>query len=350
MNATSRVFLVIPAFNPGEAVIGVVREALPLVDVVVLVDDGCEPQQRAHLDSCLVDDKVKLLAHGRNLGKGHALRTGMQWCLERMEDTDFILTMDSDGQHRSCDIRKFRDLINSEPGVNFALGERLDSSRMPRKSRVGNYLARLAFRLQYGGRIYDTQTGFRLFSRTFAQLCNERIRPGRFETEMNVLILATRVLNKIHSVSIPTIYFQTNRNSKFDPIRDSLRITRLFVNYGAVSLASFLVDYLIFVLLTYALGIAYLIANVIARIFSAAVNFVAHKRLSFESREGFFHEALKYVGAVAFALAQASLLLFISVDVFHVSKYIAKPAVDMIVFVVNFLVLSRVVFRRKIIG
>lgn len=340
-----RLFLVVPAYNPGEVVIDVIRESLPLADAIVLVDDGCDPENRRHLERCAADDKVTLLTHARNLGKGHALYSGIHWCLERMGTADFILTMDSDGQHRPRDIRRFAELAAVTSGVHLVLGERLDPMGMPWKSHAGNTLARLAFRLRCGGDVFDTQTGFRMLSKRFAGMCARRIAPGRFETEMKMLILAARELPKIHSLEIPTVYYSGNRNSKFSAVRDSLRITRLFASYSAVSVASFLLDYLVFIALTYWIGVAYLTANILARAVSALFNFLAHKRFSFKSDGVWLHEAMKYAGAVVFALVQSSALLFFCVHVLHFPGYAAKPFVDLLVFLANFLILSRVVFK-----
>lgn len=344
--SSPKIFLVLPAYNPGPVVIDVVREALPYTDLVILVDDGCSAQEKNYLQSCCHDSRVICLSHEYNQGKGHALFTGMRWCLDHMLPQDFILCMDSDGQHRAADIERFRRLAARNPDLQLALGQRMASGDMPWKSRLGNDITRALFRAQYGSKVHDTQTGFRMLSKAFAEQCLTRVKPGRYETEMNMLILAARNLPEIHSVSIPAIYFAGNKNTKFKPVRDSLSVMQLFIKYAAVSLASFGVDYLLFVVFLFWPGLPYLWANVSARVISATFNFLAHKEYSFGAAGRLYTRAMKYVGAVLLSLLLSSLLLYIAVDRLHASEYLAKPVVDVIVFVLNFLVLSRIVFAE----
>ena len=91
----SAIHLVVPAYNPGEIVIGVIERARNHADAVVIVDDGCDAENRAHLERCANLPGVSLLAHDGNRGKGCALMTGIGHCLDRMRAGDYILTMDS---------------------------------------------------------------------------------------------------------------------------------------------------------------------------------------------------------------------------------------------------------------
>lgn len=338
-------YLILPAYNPGEVVQHVVKQAHSYADRIVVVDDGCSPSQRELLHQC-VGGKVEVLSHDANLGKGFALHTGIKRCLEFMQDGDCILTMDSDGQHNPDDIRKFKALAGNDD-VHLVVGERLDTGAVPLKSRIGHQVATALFRMQFGTQIKDTQTGMRLLSKRFAEMVVESIRPGRFEFEMDMLVLAARHLQHIHSVEINTIYFDGNKGTKFRPVLDSYRVLSVFVKYGTVSIASFLVDYLLFVALSYLAGVPYLAANAMARTVSAIVNFTGHKTLSFRSRGQVLRKSGKYVLAVIHTLLLASVLLHIAVEYLGVVQYLAKPLADILVFVINFYVMNRLVFVNR---
>ena len=172
------IHVVVPACNPGEVVIGVIERTRVHADAVVIVDDGCDAENRARLERCAHHPGVTLLAHAGNRGKGVALMTGIGHCLHRMQTGDYILTMDSDGQHDPEDIARFRVLLAEHPNMQFALGERLDTRAMPVKSRIGNGVATALFRLQMGTSIRDTQTGMRLLSEPFARRVHDEVRPG----------------------------------------------------------------------------------------------------------------------------------------------------------------------------
>ena len=339
------IHVVVPAYNPGEIVVDVIEKARNHADTVVIVDDGCDAENRAHLERCSRHPGVSLLTHARNCGKGHALMTGIEHCLDRMRAGDYILTMDSDGQHDPEDIAKFRALLTERRNVHFALGERLDTRTMPVKSRIGNSVATALFRLQMGTSIQDTQTGMRLLSKAFARRVYDEVRPGRYETEMDMLILAVHSLARIESVEIRTIYLDGNSATKFRALTDSWRVLARLVRYTFVSIASFLIDYLLFFLLSYVAGIPYLVANGAARVVSAVANFTGHKVFSFRSPGGTLPKAARYVLAVALSLSMASVLLYVAVEYLTMWSLIAKPLVDALVFLINFAVLSRFVFR-----
>ena len=86
------------------------------------------------------------------------------------------------------------------------------------------------------------------------------------------------------------------------------------MRYTLVSIASFLVDYLIFVLLSYVAGIPYLAANGAARVVSAVANFTGHKLFSFRSAGETVPKAARYL-PVRFRLSMASVLLYAAVDI-----------------------------------
>ena len=341
------IHVVVPAYNPGEIVTAVIERARVHADAVVIVDDGCDAAARAHLERCARYPDVTLIAHAHNRGKGAALMTGVEHCLERMRPGDYVLTMDSDGQHDPDDITRFRALLAERPDVHFALGERLDAGAMPWKSRLGNGVATALFRLQMGTSIRDTQTGMRLLSEPFARRVCEEVRPGRYETEMDMLILAVHSLRRIDSVEIGTIYLNGNTATHFRALADSWRVLVRLVRYALVSIGSFLLDYLLFVVLAYVAGVPYLAANVAARVVSAAANFTGHKVFSFRSVGQTVRKAGRYLLAVLFALSMASVLLWVAVEFLGIESLIAKPLVDVLVFFLNFVVLSRFVFRGR---
>ena len=68
---------------------------------------------------------------------------------------------------------------------------------------------------------------------------------------------------------------------------------------------------------------------------------------SFRSPGRTLPKAARYLLAVAFALSMAYVLLYIAIEYLTIGSLIAKPLVDALVFLINFAVLSRFVFRRS---
>ncbi len=70
-----------PAYNPGEVIIDVVERTRRYAAAIVIVDDGCNADNRAYLERCSHHPDVSLLTHADNRGKGFALMTGIECCL-----------------------------------------------------------------------------------------------------------------------------------------------------------------------------------------------------------------------------------------------------------------------------
>lgn len=215
---------VIPCYNAGNRVAPVVRAALERVPLVYVVDDGCTD---ACLDA-LADTPVRVLRHDHNRGKGHAILTGLRAALAEQEVRAVVL-LDADGQHDPAAIPEFVtqfDLTHA----GMVIGARIfDGGHVPLRSRFGNTVTAAVTRFLLGERLPDTQCGFRLLSREFAQSVLAQVSGGRYETEMEMIVLALRGGHGIAAVPIRTIYEAGNASSHFRKLRDSFLIySRLF--------------------------------------------------------------------------------------------------------------------------
>lgn len=336
--------VVIPAFNPGEIVLSVMSSLETFVDRIVLVDDGSNAENKKYLSSFKHNERVTLISLPENRGKGYALIAGMKEAIAH--SPDYIITIDSDGQHDPEEIPKFREFLRTTAAPpDLLIGTRDEIDRMPLRSKVGNVFTSHLFNLVFGRKIVDTQSGFRVFSLGFARELVETIKPGRYETEMRMLIHAVRSRRRILEMKIATIYLEENANSKFRPLNDSLRVLAVFSRYAAVAFTSFLLDYSLFLVLAYTLNIHYIEAHAAARICSGVYNFFANRRLVFKSSGKTIPQVLRYCGTVAFSLSLSVLLLYFLVDQLGISKAVAKPFAEFMLFLLNFIILNKLVFR-----
>ena len=92
--------VLIPAYEPGEALPALTRALMDKGVPVVVVNDGSttglEYFERIRAQGAVV------LEHGENLGKGRALKTGLAWMAE--QGYEGVVTADADGQHSLEDI------------------------------------------------------------------------------------------------------------------------------------------------------------------------------------------------------------------------------------------------------
>src|SRR5262249_9142234 len=145
-----------------------VRSLPPAVEEVVVVNDGSGAEFAAVFEGAQRDPRVRVLEHAVNLGKGAALRTGLNYCLCARPNGGSrggangrpIVTADADGQHTPADIVAVGEAGAANPGA-LVLGARRFEGEVPARSLIGNLVTRSIMRAVVGCRLTDTQTGLR---------------------------------------------------------------------------------------------------------------------------------------------------------------------------------------------
>ena len=159
----NEIAIVIPAYQPDDKLVSTVRDRAECgyTDILV-VDDGSDEscadvfRRVEELPECTV------LRHPVNRGKGAALKKAFLYVLQERRDKKCVVTADADGQHLVKDITAVADACLEQEKV--VLGTR-DFSRanVPARSVFGNRITSGVFRLFFGMKIRDTQTGLRAF-------------------------------------------------------------------------------------------------------------------------------------------------------------------------------------------
>src|SRR5581483_6726674 len=103
--APSCFVVLIPAYRPGPDFPALVAKLIGLgVERIVVVDDGSGAWFRARFDEAAAHPQVRVLRHAINLGKGAALKTGINGILCDYPGTSTVVTADADGQHAADDV------------------------------------------------------------------------------------------------------------------------------------------------------------------------------------------------------------------------------------------------------
>jgi glycosyltransferase involved in cell wall biosynthesis len=213
--------VVVPCYNAGDRVRPVIEGLLRIVDHVIVVDDGSTD---GAVDG-LGDLDARIVALPQNQGKGHAMMAGFRAALED-SDVSAVAIVDADGQHDPGELPGLWDTFVRE-GAGLVIGSReFDMEHVPWRSRFGNKLTISLTALLLGKRIPDTQSGFRLHSRALLEDVIANVTPGRYESEMEILVLAVRKGYTVVPSPIQTIYEEGNPSSHFNKVGDSIRIYR----------------------------------------------------------------------------------------------------------------------------
>lgn len=342
--------IVIPAYNPENTVVDIVKELLDAgFGKVVIVDDGSTSGNDI-FDVINNMANTKVLRHCVNQGKGRALKTAINYVLSCCEDYRGIVTVDADGQHKTEDIKACARVLNEDCtrraivlGCRSFSGEEV---KIPFRSKFGNVCTKNVLRYLCNIRISDSQTGLRGIP---MNLLPEflAIKGERYEYEMNMLLYA--VENKVYmqEVSIETVYENNNKTSHFNPLKDSLKIYMTIAKYSFASIISVVLDNAVFIIGgTYTNNIWLL--TFCGRFVSAITNFTMNKQLVFKKEGDWAKCAIKYlclvvVSGVLSALCVSSISTFLP----KVNIIIVKLFVETLLFFLNFYFQKNVVFRRK---
>ncbi|MBR6186875.1 MAG: bifunctional glycosyltransferase family 2/GtrA family protein [Clostridia bacterium] len=358
--------VLIPSLSPDERLPAYVQELLQAdFGLILVVDDGSEKEYQPIFSRIAGWDRCKVLHHEVNRGKGAALKTGFAWIKEHSLFSG-VITADSDGQHTVPDTLKLAAELGEKE--ELLLGSR-DFSRgnknVPPKSRFGNRLTSIVFRVLYGRWLQDTQTGLRAFPRSLIDLMLN-VEGDRFEYEMNMLIRCSGTKVPMRAITIETIYTDENKGTHFHPIRDSYRIYKLllgtFLRYSAASILSFLVDYAVLMLLMFwvfkdkpnitLLGIPFsfkaLVATPIARLCSSPVNFLLNRNFVFKSGSA-KGAAARYIVLAVCCLAVTTFVFgfldhYVQTNFLHV---LLKIVIDVMMYIVNYRVQKAWVFPMQ---
>lgn len=217
---TPRVLVAVPVYNHAPTLRAVVLGLLERHPHVLVVDDGSddlEPEVLAGLP-------VRMVRHGRNRGKGAAIRTA---ALEaRRQGMSHIVTIDADGQHDPADLPLFLEAVAADPLAVIVGARDFNTENVPGSSRFGRAFSNFWLRVQTGVILSDVQSGYRAYP--LIVLENLRCTENRYSFEVEVLVRAAWAGFRLREVNIRVHYPpKGERVSHFRAFMDNVRISLL---------------------------------------------------------------------------------------------------------------------------
>jgi dolichol-phosphate mannosyltransferase len=224
---SSRVIVVIPAFQVEQYVANVIAGVPPFVRDVIVVDD-CSPDGTGPLLDRLAagDSRLVVIHHDKNTGVGGAMKTGYQEALRRSPDV--VVKMDGDGQMSPDYIEKLVAPILAGQ-AEYTKGNRFHDwsflRSMPFHRRLGNLGLSFLIKIASGyWNVFDPTNGFTaISSHTLGSLHFHRLAQ-RFLFESSMLVELYTLNARIKQVPMPAIY---------DGATSSLSITRSLIEFPA---------------------------------------------------------------------------------------------------------------------
>lgn len=345
------IVIIIPAYKPHKEIMqGFIERLQNHFKKIVVVNDGSGEEYKEFFKT-IEQQGIQVLKHNINLGKGRAIKTAFNFCLNTYQNIKGTVTADCDGQHYIKDIIKCAKKLKENPN-KLVIGTRnFNEKQVPFKSKYGNKITRTMFSTFVGIKITDTQSGLRAFGienmKKFLATSGER-----YEYETNMLIECKEKEIEIVEVPITTVYIKNNELSHFNPIKDSIIIYKLFIKYIISALSSFVLDILIFTLLVKLLPetnseiiIKIVISTIIARIISSIYNFIINSKIVFKSKNN--TSTIKYFILVVIQMIISAFAVSEIFSIIKINSTIIKIIIDTIIFIINFIIQREWVFKKS---
>ncbi|MBQ9928635.1 MAG: glycosyltransferase [Lachnospiraceae bacterium] len=344
--------LVIPSYEPDEKLLRLLADlGTAGFRNIIIVDDGSGENYRDIFEQAQKRYKITLLRHDVNQGKGRALKTAFSYILENCPGEVGCITADSDGQHTPACILSCAEALMENPSCLIMGCRCFDQENVPARSEFGNKCTRLTMKYMAGVSVTDTQTGLRGIPSAFMRELLF-VKGEKFEFETNMLLETKSQGIPIVEVPIQTIYIEENKSSHFNPIKDSVRIYMMFGKFLFSSLSSSVVDLVLFSAFCFLFrgkqwgALTYIVlATVLARILSAAYNYLINYKVVFKSKNSVKSTLIKYCLLAVCQMVCSAVLVDMLYPIFGGWEVLVKVPVDVALFFLSFFIQRELVYR-----
>lgn len=339
------VVILIPAYKPNYQLLELVQDlARQPLQKIVIVNDGSPGEFDQIFRQVSESQNTILLQHVKNLGKGAALKMGMDYILDHFPDCVGVVTADADGQHSVQNIMDVAQSLIHHPR-SLTLGVRTFSVNTPARSKFGNELTKLVVKIFFGLQVTDTQTGLRGIPRDVIPEMLE-ISYNRYEFEMEALLMCSRRRVSIVEVPIVTIYYEDNAGSHFNPVLDSVKIYFVLFRYVISSFITACIDYTVFAI-SYPFFGSIWSATYLARMVAIMANFTMVRKYVFYSKENVVITFIKYLCLVLISGFISALMIRFFAAEWGINIFLAKLMAEGILYMINFIIQKNLIFGLK---
>ena len=219
-----KVVVLIPCYNEELTIGKVVRDyrrVLPNARIYVYDNNSTDNTFLAAKDAGAIVKKE------RKQGKGNVIRSMLADI-----KADCYVMADGDDACPASKAKKMCELVLSKE-ADLVIGDRLSSDYFEKNDRLfhnfGNKIVRWLVNWIFDSRIHDVLSGYRAFSKSFAEQCNLRSEGYEIETEITMM-----ALNKSFKVQELPINYKNREGSvsRLRTVMDGVKIIRTIFEFS----------------------------------------------------------------------------------------------------------------------
>lgn len=227
--APKKIALVIPCYNESKSIAQVIKK-IPsgkladsqLLLSVYVIDNGSSDGT-----ADVAKEAGATVVHEPKKGKGHALRAGFR---ALASDIDYVVMLDGDDTYSPEEIIRMVEPLESnfcDVVVGSRLGGRIQAAAMTTFNRLGNWVFTNAVRTVYRANVTDVLTGYFAWRKSSLDKLYPHLQSEGFAIEMEMITKMARL--KYRMASVPISYHPRAGESHLRPVRDGMRILKMFI-------------------------------------------------------------------------------------------------------------------------
>ena len=242
--------IVIPCYNEAKSLPVVLPELIQFVNErdyrLVITNDGSKDDSLRILQEHFADQpRCTVVNHKVNRGYGGAIKSGVQ-----IAETDYVITIDADGQHYLDDVDKLFKLIQ-EQDADMIVGSRKGQQEASAFRGLGKSIIRGIAKFLMPMNIHDINSGMKIYNTALAKrylpLCpdamaysdiialvfiNQRHRVGEEQIRIKPRVAGDSTINV--KTAYETVMEIINVVILFNPMRIFLTVAVLFEVFAIV--------------------------------------------------------------------------------------------------------------------
>ena len=207
----------IPAFNEEKNIASIIQKLSQVADTVIVCDDGSTD------NTAKIAEKMGaiVITHQQNLGYGGAIRS--LFLKARELDSDMLVTLDSDGQHRISDVLPVVDPILKNQ-ADLVIGSRFlteNQKGMPKYRKIGIKMITKLANTSLEESVTDSQSGFRAYGKNILS----KITPSEKGMGVSNEILMKVSKTGFKIVEVPIVVSYEGDTSTQHPVSHGASVT-----------------------------------------------------------------------------------------------------------------------------